>query len=163
MPCFGAVQPRRGLTIHIAADDRAILRISAGGGAREFAGDNRWERRDDHPLIGRAARQLTEYFEGRRREFDLPLDLRGTEFQKRVWEALLAIPYGETRSYGRIAKAVGVPRGARAVGGANHANPVAIVVPCHRVINAGGGLGGYGGGLPLKRLLLELERAGGRG
>lgn len=102
-------------------------------------------------------RELEQYFAGRRREFSFALDLRGTDFQRRCWQALLAIPYSETRTYAQIARAVGQPRGFRAVGMANHDNPVAIVVPCHRVIASDGTLGGYGGGLPVKRRLLELE------
>jgi len=107
------------------------------------------------------AKQLDEYFAGRLRRFTLPLDLRGTPFQRQVWDALLDIPYGETRSYGDVARALGRPRSARAVGGANHVNPVAIVVPCHRVIGADGSLTGYGGGLDRKKALLDLEAAGG--
>ena len=103
--------------------------------------------------------QLEEYFDGRRREFTFPLDLRGTDFQLACWRALLVIPYGETRSYGDIARAVGRPKGFRAVGMANNRNPVAIVVPCHRVIASDGSLCGYGGGLETKRQLLELEGA----
>jgi methylated-DNA-[protein]-cysteine S-methyltransferase len=105
------------------------------------------------------AQQLEEYFAGHRREFSFALDLRGTEFQRACWQALLAIPYGETRSYANIARSVGRPQGFRAVGMANHRNPVAIVVPCHRVIAANGTLCGYGGGLDVKRQLLELEGA----
>jgi methylated-DNA-[protein]-cysteine S-methyltransferase len=112
---------------------------------------------DDHPLIREAARQLAEYFASTRRAFELPLDLRGTAFQLEVWNALLRIPYGETRSYGRLALELGHPGAARAVGAANGANPIAIVVPCHRVIASGGGLGGYGGGLERKKFLLDLE------
>jgi O-6-methylguanine DNA methyltransferase len=104
-------------------------------------------------------RELEEYFAGTRREFSFPLDLRGTEFQVACWRALLAIPYGETRSYGDIARAVGRPQGFRAVGMANNRNPIAIVVPCHRVIASDGTLCGYGGGLDIKRKLLELEGA----
>ena len=104
-------------------------------------------------------RELEEYFSGRRREFTFPLDLRGTEFQVACWRALLAIPYGETRTYADIARAVGRPQGFRAVGMANNRNPIAIVVPCHRVIASDGGLCGYGGGLDIKRKLLELEGA----
>jgi methylated-DNA-[protein]-cysteine S-methyltransferase len=104
-----------------------------------------------------AADQLEGYFSGTLATFDLPLDLVGTEFQLKVWNALLSIPYGETRSYGQIAKAVGQPKAARAVGLANQQNPIAIIVPCHRVIGADGSLTGYGGGLPRKRKLLELE------
>ena len=105
------------------------------------------------------AQQLEEYFAGKRRAFTFALDLRGTEFQRACWQALLAIPYGETRSYADIARAVGRPQGFRAVGMANHRNPVAIVVPCHRVIASNGTLCGYGGGLDVKRQLLELEGA----
>ena len=108
---------------------------------------------------GRFACELEEYFAGRRQSFDFPLDLRGSEFQLRCWNALLRIPYGETRTYAQVAREVGCPRGFRAVGAANHDNPIAIVVPCHRVIASDGGLGGYGGGLEAKRWLLGLERA----
>jgi O-6-methylguanine DNA methyltransferase len=104
-------------------------------------------------------RELEEYFAGTRREFSFPLDLRGTDFQLACWRALLAIPYGETRSYRDIARAVGRPQGFRAVGMANNRNPIAIVVPCHRVIASDGTLCGYGGGLDVKRRLLELEGA----
>jgi O-6-methylguanine DNA methyltransferase len=104
-------------------------------------------------------RELEEYFAGARRQFSFPLDLRGTEFQLACWRALIAIPYGETRSYGDIARAVGRPQGFRAVGMANNRNPIAIVVPCHRVIASDGTLCGYGGGLEIKRKLLELEGA----
>src|ERR1700722_14444527 len=105
------------------------------------------------------AKQLDEYFSGQRREFTFPLDLRGTDFQLACWHALLGIPYGETRTYADIARAVGKPNAFRAVGMANTRNPVAIVVPCHRVIASDGTLCGYGGGLDVKRKLLELEGA----
>ena len=105
------------------------------------------------------ARELLDYFTGDRREFSFPLDLRGTEFQLACWRALLAIPYGETRTYADIARAVGSPQGFRAVGMANNRNPIAIVVPCHRVIASDGTLCGYGGGLDVKRKLLQLEGA----
>jgi O-6-methylguanine DNA methyltransferase len=103
--------------------------------------------------------QLNEYFAGRRREFSFPLDLRGTEFQLACWNALLEIPYGETRSYRDIAETIGHPHAYRAVGMSNNRNPVAIVVPCHRVIASSGSLCGYGGGLDLKRKLLDLEQS----
>ena len=103
--------------------------------------------------------ELEEYFAGTRRDFTFPIDLRGTEFQLACWRALLQIPYGETRSYADIARAVGRPQGFRAVGMANNRNPIAIVVPCHRVIASDGTLCGYGGGLDIKRKLLELEGA----
>lgn len=111
------------------------------------------------PFIRKVHGQIVEYLEGKRREFDLPLAPQGTEFQMKVWKALLEIPYGETRSYGQLAAAIGNPRAARAVGMANNRNPISIIVPCHRVIGAGGGLTGYGGGLPLKEKLLKLEGA----
>jgi len=103
---------------------------------------------------------MRAYFAGQLRRFELPLDLAGTEFQKRVWLELTRIPYGETRTYQEMASAIGAPKAVRAVGAANGANPVVIVVPCHRVIGANGKLTGYGGGLPLKRRLLTLERGG---
>jgi methylated-DNA-[protein]-cysteine S-methyltransferase len=105
-----------------------------------------------------AVDQLGAYFAGDLTDFDIELDLRGTEFQQRVWKALLTIPYGETRSYREIAEQIGAPGAARAVGLANGHNPIAIVVPCHRVIGASGSLTGYGGGLDRKRTLLELEK-----
>jgi len=111
------------------------------------------------PLLKETYKQLKEYFDGKRKIFDIPLNLEGTEFQKRDWQELLKIPYGETRSYGEIAKAIGTPKGARAVGLANNRNPVSIIVPCHRVIGADGKLVGYGGGLPIKEALLKLEKA----
>ena len=111
------------------------------------------------PLLDAAATQLHEYFEGQRTSFDLPLSLHGTPFQKACWAALRTIPYGETRSYAQQAAAVGRPHAWRAVGMANHVNPVMIFVPCHRVIGSNGKLTGYAGGLPFKRFLLDLERA----
>jgi methylated-DNA-[protein]-cysteine S-methyltransferase len=101
--------------------------------------------------------QLTEYFKGKRQHFDLPLEPKGTEFQKRVWQELTRIPYGQTISYGELAKRIGNPNAMRAVGLANGRNPISIIVPCHRVIGANGTLTGYGGGLPRKKILLELE------
>jgi len=113
----------------------------------------------DERAIGEVRRQVNEYCAGERTDFDLELAPSGTEFQRAVWDALLAIPYGETRSYGEIARAIGQPQAARGVGAANHANPIALIVPCHRVIGADGSLTGYGGGLPLKRALLAHEAA----
>lgn len=111
------------------------------------------------PLTREAARQLREYIAGERKAFDLPLAPEGSAFQQRVWAALQTVPYGQTRSYGEIAAAVGNPNGARAVGNANRNNPLWIVVPCHRVVGVRGNLVGYAGGLALKRRLLELEGA----
>lgn len=110
------------------------------------------------PLLKEAAAQLREYFDGTRREFALPLAFEGTEFQQAVWKELLAIPYGKTRSYGEIAQSIGNPKACRAVGMANNRNPIAIIVPCHRVIGANGKLVGYGGGLDIKERLLALEK-----
>ena len=116
-----------------------------------------WARYDD--VFEDAVRQLREYFEQRRRTFDFPTHLDGTPFQLQVWEALRSIPYGETATYGDIAGMIGNPAACRAVGLANGRNPIAIVVPCHRVIGKGGGLTGYGGGLTRKEQLLTLERS----
>ncbi|HZD31358.1 MAG TPA: methylated-DNA--[protein]-cysteine S-methyltransferase [Candidatus Angelobacter sp.] len=120
---------------------------------------DRVEWRESREATTDVRRQLDEYFAGRRRDFTMPLDLRGTDFQRRCWDELLRIPYGETCSYGEIARAVGSPNAYRAVGQANHHNPVAIIVPCHRVLAGGRELGGYGGGLPRKAFLLRLEGA----
>ena len=109
------------------------------------------------PLNARAAEMLGEYLEGKRRDFDLPLDPKGTEFQKKAWNALLTIPYGQTRSYKEQAEAVGNAKACRAVGAANGKNPISIIIPCHRVIGTDGSLIGYGGGLAVKKALLELE------
>lgn len=109
-------------------------------------------------VLEKAERQLDEYFAGERKVFNLPLAPKGTEFQKKVWAALCDIPYGETRSYGEIAAAVGNPKASRAVGMANHRNPISIIVPCHRVIGADGRLVGFGGGLWIKERLLKLEK-----
>jgi len=116
---------------------------------------------DRHPILLKAERQLGEYFAGKRKEFSVPLDMRGTPFQKNVWEALLAIPFGETRSYGQLAKQLGNPNATRAVGAANGRNPLSIIVPCHRVIGSTGKLTGFGGGLETKAHLLSLEEKSG--
>jgi methylated-DNA-[protein]-cysteine S-methyltransferase len=113
--------------------------------------------RDDR-ILPDVVDQLEAYFAGKLLEFDVPLDLGGSEFQRRVWDALLTIPYGETRSYGYIANQIGANGAARAVGLANGRNPIAIIVPCHRVIGSAGSLTGYGGGLDRKRALLEMEK-----
>jgi methylated-DNA-[protein]-cysteine S-methyltransferase len=113
-----------------------------------------------HPVLVETERQLGEYFAGRRREFSVALDMRGTRFQRDVWEALLAIPFGETRSYGQLARQLGNPRATRAVGAANGRNPVSIIVPCHRVIGSSGKLTGFAGGLDVKARLLNLEDGG---
>ena len=113
---------------------------------------------EETDLIKETKRQLDEYFAGKRKEFDIPSRLEGTEFQKRVWEELRKIPYGKSVTYKDIAEAVGCPKGFRAVGLANNRNPISIIYPCHRVIGSNGSLTGYGGGLDVKEKLLELER-----
>jgi len=110
------------------------------------------------PLIKKAALQFGEYFKGKRKSFNLPLTLQGTAFQMKVWNALKKIPYGKTISYGELAAMIGNPKACRAVGMANNRNPIAIIIPCHRVIGCDGSLTGYGGGLKLKQQLLELEK-----
>jgi methylated-DNA-[protein]-cysteine S-methyltransferase len=112
----------------------------------------------DHPVLVETERQLRAYFAGSLTTFSLPLDFKGTEFQKSVWQALLTIPFGETRSYGEIARQIGRPTAGRAVGAANGRNPISIVAPCHRVIGSNGALTGYAGGLAAKEHLLGLER-----
>ena len=109
-------------------------------------------------VLERAKAQLEAYFSKKLTVFDLPIDPRGTEFRKRVWNALLEIPYGQKRTYGEIAAAIGSPKGVRAVGNANHHNPISIIIPCHRVVGYNGALTGYAGGLDIKKFLLELEQ-----
>ncbi len=115
--------------------------------------------RHDSAAFALAKTQLAEYFDGRRQTFNLPLKPEGTEFQMKAWAALQKIPYGETRTYGQQAEMIGNPKASRAVGGANNANPIPIIIPCHRVIGAGGALTGFGGGLETKSFLLTLEGA----
>ncbi len=111
----------------------------------------------DHPVLVETAKQLAAYFAGKLERFDVPLDFRGTDFQKQVWAALLTIPFGQTRSYGEIARQIGRPSASRAVGAANGRNPISIIAPCHRVIGSAGALTGFAGGLDAKRYLLDLE------
>ncbi|NIJ19730.1 methylated-DNA-[protein]-cysteine S-methyltransferase [Sphingomonas naasensis] len=120
------------------------------------------EEAPDHPVLREAERQLGDYFAGKRARFDVPLDFRGTDFQKSVWAALLTIPFGETRSYGAIARQIGRPSAVRAVGAANGRNPISIIAPCHRVIGANGALTGFAGGLAAKETLLAIERGAGK-
>ncbi|CAG7649765.1 Methylated-DNA--protein-cysteine methyltransferase [Paenibacillus allorhizosphaerae] len=114
-----------------------------------------WQR--DPEALSEAAAQLQDYFAGTRERFDMPLALRGTPFQVKVWQALLEVPFGETRSYKQIAERIGAPKAVRAVGGSNNRNPVPLIVPCHRIIGSGGALVGYGGGLDIKTYLLQHE------
>jgi O-6-methylguanine DNA methyltransferase len=163
MGCWIHLEPQPEFSIFLAATDHGLCRLSIGLSLGDFLAQltsttNKIEwKQQDHPVLYSATLELSEYFQGNLKMFQVPLDLRGTAFQKRVWETLLRIPYGETRSYADIAKAVGSPRAVRAVGGANAANPVPIIVPCHRVIASDGSLGGYGAGLDCKRHLLALE------
>jgi methylated-DNA-[protein]-cysteine S-methyltransferase len=139
----------------LVGDGEVLHRLDMRQGRRPVAIDPRWLR-DDHAFAGVRA-QLDEYFAGSRRDFELELDLHGNPFERRVWRELRKIPYGETISYGEVARAIGAPDAFRAVGLANGRNPIAVIVPCHRVIGTNGSLTGYGGGLERKRLLLELE------
>lgn len=142
----------------VAADDVGVRAIAFQANRHPVARDAGW-REGDHPLIDLARQQLDEYFARTRRTFDLPLAPEGTDFQQTVWLALAEIPYGRTISYSELARRVARPRAVRAVGAANGRNPLPIVLPCHRVIGADGSLTGFGGGLPTKRFLLELEGA----
>jgi methylated-DNA-[protein]-cysteine S-methyltransferase len=141
-----------GLEVRLVASASGIRAIDF-----DFSRPVEAERNDGNRLLAETSSQLLAYFAGQLREFRLPLDMRGTDFQVRVWRQLQTIPFGETRSYLQIAAAIGSPKAVRAAGAANGANPIPIVIPCHRVIGASGKLVGYGGGLPLKKRLLELE------
>ena len=150
--------PIGGLLVGAAGPDEPLRRLwFTGAGVRRPAGgiDPAWRRDDD--AFEPVRRQLRGYFDGERRTFELELDLIGSEWERRVWGALREIPYGETRSYGELAARLGTGGAARAVGLANSRNPVAVIVPCHRVIGADGSLTGFGGGIPRKRTLLDLE------
>lgn len=140
----------------LAADDEGIRAIEFPENRHPVKRDDHW-REGRHPLLEHAKRQLDEYFSGNRRQFDLPLAPRGTTFQLQVWNALRTIPFGQTRSYAQQAQTIGKPKAMRAVGAANGRNPIPIIIPCHRVIGASGALTGFGGGLPTKRFLLQLE------
>lgn len=150
----------------IAEEDGGIAQVSLhrtdssgsgfSGEGKETAGE---AVRMETPLIAQAGRELEEYLQGRRQSFDVPQTPKGTPFQQRVWQALRDIPYGETRSYGEIARAAGSPKGARAVGMACNRNPNLILTPCHRVVGSSGDLTGFGGGLDVKEVLLKLENA----
>jgi O-6-methylguanine DNA methyltransferase len=145
--------------LDLAMSERGLTGLSFGASRRAAPRKNsagiRWIEAPER--FAEVVRQLDEYFAGSRRDFDLPLDLRGPEFYLRCWQALLRIPYGETWSYAQLAREVGSPRASRAVGQANHHNPIAIVVPCHRVIASNGKLAGFGGGIGVKEYLLRLE------
>lgn len=137
--------------IYIAEENNKIIEINLESKRNNYEIKNT-------KVLSLAEKQLLEYFEGKRKKFDLPLKLKGTPFQEKVWNELLKIPYGETRTYGEIAKNIENPKAARAVGMANHNNPISIVVPCHRVIGVNNKLVGYGLGIDKKQYLLELEK-----
>ena len=139
--------------LRLVAEDGFLTELRFGGEPAVVEGDM-----EEDAVLDEAQRQLDEYFKGERKYFDLPLKMKGTPFQLADWEALKGIPYGETVTYGEIARRIGSPKAVRAVGMANHNNPVSIIVPCHRVIGKNGKLTGYGGGLDIKRQLLELEQ-----
>jgi methylated-DNA-[protein]-cysteine S-methyltransferase len=143
----------------LGVSERGLAVLSFGRKLPERLAGQRIDWNESVGAAKKVRQELEEYFAGKRREFTVPLDLRGTDFQRQCWEELLRIPYGQTRSYAEIARAVGRPTAYRAVGQSNHRNPVAIVVPCHRVLAGGKALGGYGGGLPTKAFLLRLEGA----
>lgn len=151
---FSRMQSPAGLLL-LAATERGLCRVQFDANVPAPANGEVWVESPEQ--LRPYQEELSAYFRGQLREFTLPLDLQGTPFQKRCWEALRRIPYGQTCSYAAIAEGVGSPRAFRAVGQANHNNPVAIIVPCHRVVGANGTLTGYGGGLDLKKKLLELE------
>jgi methylated-DNA-[protein]-cysteine S-methyltransferase len=145
-------------TLTLAATDEGLAAILWERDRPRRVPLNLVEEDDSHPVLVEAERQLGEYFDGRRTQFDLRLDPSGTPFQREVWRALMTIPFGETRSYAQIAKQIGHPGAARAVGAANGRNPLSIVAPCHRVIGSTGALTGFAGGLDVKAHLLGLEK-----
>ena len=139
----------------LAGSSAGLKLVSFGAGHRARSVDPEWQL--DNSAFLEVVDQLQSYFAGERKNFELPLVLEGTDFQKRVWTALQKIPYGQTISYKKLAETVGSPKAVRAVGAANGANPIPIIIPCHRVIGHDGSLTGFGGGLPLKKRLIELE------
>lgn len=151
---------------YVAAYRGKIVRIDLGKGEEgkflawlksHFPDASLAKKRDDGGILENAEKQIIEYAEGRRRKFDLPLVIIGTDFQIKIWNQLAKIPWGETRTYGQVAKSAGNPKASRAVGGACNKNPIPIVIPCHRVVGSDGSLVGFGGGLDMKKKLLEME------
>lgn len=141
----------------VAIDERGLVHVDFLAGLRPLPDMQDWQQ--DGEALAPFLAEFRDYFAGRLQRFTLPLAPRGTTFQQAVWQALCDIPYGETRSYGDIARAIGKPSAVRAVGAANGRNPLSIIIPCHRVIGQNGSLTGYAGGLPIKQALLTLERA----
>ncbi len=160
LPCTTFPSPVGRLRL-VASDEGLVAVLWPGDGPRRVHLDDTLAD-EKHSILIDTAGQLSEYFDSRRRRFSIPLDMRGTPFQKDVWNALLRIPFGETRSYQQLANQLGNPLATRAVGAANGRNPISIIVPCHRVIASSGRLTGFAGGLEVKARLLELERGEGR-
>jgi methylated-DNA-[protein]-cysteine S-methyltransferase len=147
----------------LTSDGESLTGLYMGAPSKSPELGSDWLEKPNGAPLAKAARQLEEYFAGKRKEFDLPLKMEGTEFQKRVWRQLTRIPFGETWSYGQLAKTLDNPNGSRAVGLANGRNPIAVIVPCHRVIGADGSMTGFGGGIPRKQWLLAHEGLPGNG
>jgi len=154
--CYSSMSSPVGV-LTLIASDKGLAAVLWENDAPERVRVKASDRGDKHPVIVAAKAQLKEYFAGKRERFDVPLDMQGTEFQKKVWRQLLNIPFGETRSYGELARKLGNTNASRAVGAANGKNPLSIIVPCHRVIGASGKLTGFAGGLEAKAHLLGLE------
>lgn len=142
----------------VAGDGDSLQWLSFTRGRQKATSLSEWTEDNRDALLREAGRELAAYFAGKRERFELPLEPQGTEFQKRVWKKLVSIPYGKTLSYGELARRIGRPEAPRAVGAANGQNPISVIIPCHRLIGKNGDLTGYGGGLDMKRGLLELER-----
>ncbi|MDO5425885.1 MAG: methylated-DNA--[protein]-cysteine S-methyltransferase [Eubacteriales bacterium] len=157
--CYQIFESELGMLL-LAEDGKGISDLNFLDDRKDAGEILKTGREEETPLLAEGRKQLEEYFRGERKEFTLPLSLKGTEFQKLCWEALCTIPYGSTCSYGELARKIGRPKACRAVGMANHRNPVGIIVPCHRVIGADGSLTGYGGGMERKEWLLNLEKRG---
>lgn len=155
MPVFALLPTSLGI-FTLAADATGLCALAFPGEPFDSAKEQQVEL-EAHPLLRETGRQLLEYLDAARQDFDLPLSIHGTTFQLQVWQQLRTIPYGQTRAYGELAAQIGGRHKARAVGGAAHANPLAIIIPCHRLVGANGDLTGFGGGLPMKQALLELE------
>ncbi len=154
---YGHCLETRSGALYLEEEEGVLVRLSGGKEAPEEGGASS-VRMEETAFLREAGKQVREYLEQGRREFTIPLRMQGTDFQKRVWRALMEIPYGEVRTYGQIAAAAGCPGGARAVGQACNKNRIILLIPCHRVIGGKGGLVGFGCGLPMKEALLKLER-----
>jgi methylated-DNA-[protein]-cysteine S-methyltransferase len=148
-----------GINFEVFVTQKGLKKLLFNSNEKVDDGSSMTKLRSDDPYLFNIFNQLDEYFKHKRKKFDIPLDFDGTPFQMKVWNELLKIPYGKTTSYGKLSQKLGDPKLIRAVGRANGANPIPIIIPCHRVINSNGNLGGYTGGLKMKEILLELEGA----